>query len=175
MIKSGAKTGDVVVGISASGHAPYVHGVLKEAKKRGCYTVALTCHQQSALIPLCDQPIVIDVGPEVVAGSTRMKAGTAQKLVLNMITTAAMVQSGKTYQNLMVDVQPNNSKLKNRAERIVAALANTSLPEAQKALQESRYQVKPAVLMLCAKITCSEAQSRLEAVNGKLRLALKNL
>lgn len=172
--RCGAKTGDVVVGISASGHAPYVHGVLKQARAQGAYAVALTGHHQSRLIALADAAIVVDVGPEVVAGSTRMKAGTAQKLVLNMLTTAAMIQTGKTYENLMVDVQPTNSKLKARAERLVAALAGVDTETARITLVATGYQVKPAVVMLCAKIGVDEARRRLAIVNGKLRPALQH-
>lgn len=172
VIRAGLQPGDVAVGISASGGAPYVVAAMAEARSRGCFTAGITCHRGSTLARAVDQPIVAEVGPEVIAGSTRMKAGTAQKLILNMLTTAAMIQSGKTYRNLMVDVQPTNRKLRERARRIVAALAGVGEEEAQRALDASQYQVKPAVLMACDKISYTEAQHRLSAASGKLRLAL---
>lgn len=170
---AGLRAGDVAVGISASGGAPYVVAAMEEARSRGCFTAGITCHGGSRLAQVVDQAIVAEVGPEVIAGSTRMKAGTAQKLILNMLTTAAMVQSGKTYQNLMVDVQPTNRKLRERACRIVAALAGVSMAEARQALDVCGFQVKPAVLVACAKISVAEAQARLRAASGKLRRALE--
>ncbi len=172
--KAGIKQGDVVVGISASGQAPYVVAAVEAARELGCFTAGVTCDPDSKLAQAAHQPIVVEVGPEVIAGSTRMKAGTAQKLVLNMLTTGAMIQTGKTYQNLMVDVQPTNQKLRARARRMVAALANVPIEEAERLLDATGYQVKPAVLMGCDKISLSEAQVRLKAVSGKLRLALQN-
>jgi N-acetylmuramic acid 6-phosphate etherase len=168
----GLKAGDVAVGISASGQAPYVVAAMQAAQALGCFTAGLTCDPDSKLAQAVHQPIVVNVGPEVVAGSTRMKAGTAQKLVLNMLTTGAMIQTGKTFQNLMVDVQPTNLKLKARARRIVAALGQVSAEAAGELLEQTGYQVKPAVLMARDKITLPEAQSRLKAASGKLRLAL---
>ena len=170
--QAGLTEKDIAVGISASGGAPYVVAAMQEARARGCFTAAITCHAGSKLAQAVDVAMVADVGPEVVAGSTRMKAGTAQKLILNMLTTAAMIQSGKTYENLMVDVQPTNLKLKERARRIVATLAGVSIDEAAAALEASSYAVKPAVLMACDKIALAEAQSRLSATGGKLRPAL---
>jgi N-acetylmuramic acid 6-phosphate etherase len=169
--KAGLKTGDVAVGISASGQAPYVVAAMRAAKALGCFTAGLTCDPSAQLAQAVHQPIVVEVGPEAVAGSTRMKAGTAQKLVLNMLTTGAMIQSGKTFQNLMVDVQPTNLKLKARAKRIVAALGQVSTDEAGLLLEQSAYQVKPAVLMARDKIGLAEALTRLQAASGKLRLA----
>ena len=171
--KAGVQAGDVVVGISASGQAPYVVATVEAARKLGCFTAGITCDPDSRLAQAVTQAIVVQVGPEAVAGSTRMKAGTAQKLVLNMLTTGAMIQTGKTYQNLMVDVQPTNLKLKARARRIVAALGNVPIEEAERLLDLTGYQVKPAVLMACAKITLPEAQQRLSAASGKLRVALQ--
>lgn len=171
--QAGLKAGDVAVGISASGQAPYVVAAMRAAQSLGCFTAGLTCDPGSRLAQAVHQAIVVDVGPEVVAGSTRMKAGTAQKLVLNMLTTGAMIQTGKTFQNLMVDVQPTNLKLKARARRMVAALGQVSVDEAGELLEQSGYQVKPAVLMARDKIALSEALARLKVVSGKLRLALK--
>jgi N-acetylmuramic acid 6-phosphate etherase len=171
--QSGAQAGDVVVGISASGGAAYVVAAMEEARKQGCFTAGITCHAGSKLAQAVDQPIVAEVGPEVIAGSTRMKAGTAQKLILNMLTTGAMIQIGKTYRNLMVDVQPTNLKLKERARRMVAALSGISTEEAAQYLEETGYQVKPAVLMACDKIALPEALQRLKTVHGKLRQAMQ--
>jgi len=171
--KAGVQAGDVVVGISASGQAPYVVTTVEIARQMGCFTAGITCDPNSKLAQAANQPIVVEVGPEAIAGSTRMKAGTAQKLVLNMLTTGAMIQTGKTYQNLMVDVQPTNLKLKARARRIVAALGKVSIEEAERLLDLAGYQVKPAVLMACDRIALPEAQQRLKAVSGKLRLALQ--
>jgi N-acetylmuramic acid 6-phosphate etherase len=167
------QAGDVVVGISASGGAPYVVAAMQAAREKGCFTAGITCHAGSALAKAVHQAIVAEVGPEVIAGSTRMKAGTAQKLILNMLTTGAMIQIGKTYRNLMVDVQPTNQKLRERARRIVAALGNVSIEAAADVLEQTNYQVKPAVLMACAKMPLAEAQKRLQAASGKLRLALQ--
>ncbi len=165
---------DVMVGISASGRAAYVRAALQVANQAGAVTAALCCNPRADFLKDVQHPIVVDTGPEVVAGSTRMKAGTAQKLVLNMLTTGAMIQLGKTYENLMVDVQPTNQKLKERACRIVAALAGTSTHQAEQALNQTHYQVKPAVLMLKTQVSFEEAQARLHAASGKLRVALQS-
>ena len=170
---AGVKAGDVVVGMSASGQAPYVVAVIEAAKALGCFTAGITCDGQSRLAQAAQQPIVVEVGPEVIAGSTRMKAGTAQKLVLNMLTTGAMIQTGKTYQNLMVDVQPTNLKLKARARRMVSALGEVEIDEAERLLELTGYQVKPAVIMARQAVDFAEAQQRLQAASGKLRLALE--
>jgi N-acetylmuramic acid 6-phosphate etherase len=171
--KANVQPMDVVVGISASGQAPYVVAVVEAARALGCFTAGLTCDPDSKLAQAAQQPIVVEVGPEVIAGSTRMKAGTAQKLVLNMLTTGAMIQTGKTYQNLMVDVQPTNLKLKARARRMVATLSGVSIEAAEQLLEQTGYQVKPAVMMALEQIDLNEAQQRLKAASGKLRLALK--
>jgi N-acetylmuramic acid 6-phosphate etherase len=173
IVQAGIQKGDIVVGISASGQAPYVVAAMKAANTLGCFTAGLTCDANSELAKAVTQAIVVEVGPEAIAGSTRMKAGTAQKMVLNMLTTGAMIQTGKTYQNLMVDVQPTNLKLKARARRIVAALGQVSLEAAEHLLDLTAYQVKPAVLMACDKISLPEAQQRLKAASGKLRIALQ--
>jgi len=171
--KANVQANDVVVGISASGQAPYVGAVVEAARALGCFTAGITCDANSKLAQAAQQPIVVEVGPEVIAGSTRMKAGTAQKLVLNMLTTGAMIQIGKTYQNLMVDVQPTNLKLKARARRMVAALAQIPIEEAERLLEMTGYQVKPAVLMAVADVGLEEAQRQLKAVSGKLRQAME--
>lgn len=170
--KAGLRAGDVAIGISASGGAPYVVAAMQAARERGCKTTAITCNSASALAAATDWRIVAHVGPEVVAGSTRMKAGTAQKLILNMLTTGAMIQWGKTYGNLMVDVQPTNRKLKERARRIVATLGHVSLERAEALLTESNHQVKPAILMARLELPFIGVQEKLKQAKGKLRTAL---
>jgi N-acetylmuramic acid 6-phosphate etherase len=172
MMSVESKHGDVVVGISASGRAAYVAGVLNAATEKNCFTVFLTNNPQAELISKVNQAIIVPVGPEVIAGSTRMKAGTAQKLVLNMLTTATMIQLGKTYSNWMVDVQPTNNKLKQRATRMVSALAGVSEQEAEDALRVTRFQVKPAVVMLKLRLSHTQAVRHLSFHQNKLRLAL---
>lgn len=165
---------DVMVGISASGRAAYVRGALQVARQAGAITAALSCNPRAGFLQEVHYPIVVDTGPEVVAGSTRMKAGTAQKLVLNMLTSGAMIQLGKTYENLMVDVQPTNQKLKERACRIVAALAEVSTQQAEQTLRQTNFQVKPAVVMLKAGVPQAEAEALLITASGKLRAALQS-
>jgi N-acetylmuramic acid 6-phosphate etherase len=174
MMSLASKPGDVVVGISASGRAAYVSGALDAAKEKQCFSVFLTNNPQADLIAKVDQAVIVPVGPEVIAGSTRMKAGTAQKLVLNMLTTATMIQLGKTYSNWMVDVQPTNNKLKQRATRMVATLAAVSEAEAEDALRVTRFQVKPAVVMLKLRLSHTQAVRHLSFHQNKLRLALEN-
>lgn len=174
MMSLESKPGDVVVGISASGRAAYVSGVMDAAKQKQCFSVFLTNNLQADLIPKVDQAIIVPVGPEVIAGSTRMKAGTAQKLVLNMLTTATMIQLGKTYSNCMVDVQPTNNKLKQRAVRMVSALTGVNEKEAEDALRVTRFQVKPAVVMLKHRLSHTQAIRHLSFHQNKLRLALEH-
>jgi N-acetylmuramic acid 6-phosphate etherase len=165
---------DVLIGISASGGAAFVLAAIEAAEKIGCFTAGITCNSASQLAQVVHQAIVVEVGPEVIAGSTRMKAGTAQKLVLNMISTASMIQLGKTYENLMVDVKPTNQKLRQRAIRIVSHLAAVSETEALQTLEKADFLVKPAVLMLMLGLSFSDAQERLVQCSGKLRLALQS-
>ncbi len=139
---------DVVVGITASGHAPFVWGCLREAKKRGAATVLLCCNPAHREHPLPDQAITPDTGPEVLTGSTRLKAGTATKLVLNLITTLAMTHSGKVLSNLMVDLNPSNTKLRDRAVRIVREITGASVDVAQEALEAAEWVVRDACLSL---------------------------
>ncbi len=173
---------DVVVGISASGGAPYVLAAMRVARSHGATTAAITCHGGSPLALAVDWPIIAEVGPEVVAGSTRMKAGTAQKLILNMLTTGAMIQSGKTYRNLMVDVQPTNRKLRERARRMVALLGDVDADTADRLLAATGHAVKPAVLIAKSRqhgkgeeLSVDAATERLQQANGKLRPALDSL
>jgi N-acetylmuramic acid 6-phosphate etherase len=164
--ETGVSEADVVVGIAASGRTPWVLGALTEAQRRGAATVALTCNPDSALARLAEVVIAPVVGPEVIAGSSRMKAGTAQKMVLNMLSTATMIRRGKVYGNLMVDVQPTNAKLRRRAVRILQEAADASPEVARRALKATDYQVKPALLMLLSGVDTDEARRRLAAADG---------
>lgn len=159
---------DVVIGISASGGAPFVRGALAEARGRGATTGLVSCNPLPADMQV-NLPIVVEVGPEVLAGSTRLKAGTATKLVLNMLSTLAMVQLGKTYGNLMVDVHASNAKLRRRANRLVQRLAGLGEAEADTLLREAGMRVKTAVAMHRLGISREEAEARLAQVGGRLR------
>ena len=139
---------DVVIGLSASGGASFVIAAIQEAKARGAVTGCITCVANSALAIAVEAPVVVAVGAEVLAGSSRLKAGTAQKLVLNMISTASMVQWGKTFGNRMVDVKPSNQKLQARAVRLVAEIAGVSIQQAKEALAKAQGNVKISIIML---------------------------
>lgn len=164
---------DVVVGIAASGTTPYVIGALQEARARGACTVGLACNRGAAISAHADIAIEVEVGPEVVTGSTRLKAGTAQKLVLNMLTTASMIRSGKVYGNLMVDLAATNAKLRQRARRIVRTVSGVSDDEANRLLAQTGYHAKPAILMALTDCSADEAARRLAAAGGFLRAALE--
>jgi N-acetylmuramic acid 6-phosphate etherase len=164
---------DVVVGIAASGSTPWVLAAVAEARRRSAVTIGLTCVPSSPLAVAVDIPIVPVVGPEVIAGSSRMKAGTAQKLVLNTLTTATMVRLGKVYGNLMVDVQPTNAKLRCRAVRILQQAAGVDAEAAQCALDETGFEVKPALVMLLSSVDSQEARERLAAAGGLVRDAIR--
>lgn len=162
---------DVVVGIAASGSTPFVQSGLEYSKSVGSGTVLVTCNIVQSKI--ADVTIELLVGPEVVVGSTRMKAGTVTKMVLNMITTASMVQLGKTYGNLMVDVQPKSSKLRDRAKRIVMHITGVSEDKASQLLEESKWDVKAAIVMVMKKINFEDSKKLLSKYNGFLHEALK--
>ena len=173
LIDSGANSNDIVVGISASGNAPYVQGVLSKAKELNTKTIGIACNHEAKLKELSDIFICPEVGEEVITGSTRMKSGTAQKMVLNMLTTASMIKIGKTYENFMVDVQPTNTKLKDRAARIVSEIADITYEKAQNFLDKSNYRVKPAIVMSMLNLSYNEAIEILKKHNGRLRETLK--
>ena len=166
---------DVCVAISASGNPKYLLGVLSEAEKIGCKTIAITCNHKAAILDEVGLGICVEVGPEVIAGSSRMKAGTAQKMVLNMLTTGSMIKIGKTYENFMIDLMPTNEKLKDRAIRIVSEIADVSASTALKTLLESDWKVKTAILMLKCKFTRDEAETALRKNCGVLRRVLASL
>ena len=157
---------DVVIGVAASGRTPYVIGGLSFAKEAGCNTIAVVCSPNSEMSTVADLTICVETGPEVIMGSTRMKAGTAQKLVLNMLTTATMIRCGKVYSNLMVDVQATNKKLIERAKRIVVLATGATHDQAQAALQQAEGSAKVAIVMLLAGMTAEEAKKRLKETNG---------
>lgn len=164
--------GDAVVGITASGRTPYVLGAVTAAARIGAVTIGVTNNAGARLSALVDHPVEVDTGPELVAGSTRMKAGTAQKLVLNALSTAAMIRLGKTYGNLMVDLVATNEKLRHRARRIVAEASGVSERRAAAALDAADGQVKTAIVMLRAGVAVAEARARLTRARGHVRVAL---
>lgn len=174
MDRRGVGSRDVVVGIAASGQTPFVLGAVRRARARGAATVALTSVPSSALETACDLAIVTAAGPEVIAGSTRLKAGTAQKLVLNMLSTLAMVRLGKVYGNLMVDLRATNAKLRQRAIRIVAAATGVGDGEAAAALERSGGRVPVAIVMLKHRVGPRAAEERLERAGGVVRKALED-
>ncbi|HTX38148.1 MAG TPA: N-acetylmuramic acid 6-phosphate etherase [Bryobacteraceae bacterium] len=163
---------DVLVGIAASGRTPYVLGAIAEARQRGAVTVGISCTPDSALARAVDIAITPLVGPEVVAGSTRMKSGTAQKLVLNMLSTGAFIRLGYVYGNLMVNVQPKNTKLVDRARRIVAEAAGVSYESAGGWLEAAGNSVRAAIVMAKTGADRAEAERRLAAAGGRISQAL---
>lgn len=163
---------DILVGIAASGRTPYVISAIEYAKSLGVVTGSIACNENSEISKISDYPIEAVVGPEVLTGSTRLKAATAQKMILNMLTTASMVRSGKAYENFMVDVKASNNKLKKRAKKIVKEITQTSDEIASEYLQKTEGNVKEAICMI--KLNCSRetARAKLESTNGFLRKAL---
>jgi N-acetylmuramic acid 6-phosphate etherase len=168
---SGFTARDALVGIAASGRTPYVLGAIAEAQRLGAVTVGISCTPDSELARAVAIPITPLVGPEVIAGSTRLKAGTAQKLVLNMLSTGAFIRMGYVYGNLMVNVQPTNAKLADRARRIVAQAAGVSGERAGEWLDAAGGNVRTAILMGADGIGREEAERRLAAAGGRLREA----
>ena len=166
---------DVVVGIAASGRTPYVLGGFEYAKSLGCVTAAVSCNVGSAIGQAADIAIEAEVGPEVLTGSTRLKSGTAQKMILNMITTASMVRIGKAYQNLMIDVVQSNVKLHTRAQNIAMDATGVSREEARRAIDEAGGSVKLAVTMLLAECDVETARGLLEKSRGHVREAIQSI
>jgi N-acetylmuramic acid 6-phosphate etherase len=163
---------DVAFGIAASGRTPWVIGALCRARELGAATVGLACVAEPALAEFADVLLVVDTGPEAITGSTRMKAGTAQKLVLNAFSSALMIRLGKVYGNLMVDVQATNVKLRQRATRLVQQAASADVAAAELALAESNWEVKTAIAMLRRGLSVEEARRVLAEANGRLRRVL---
>ena len=170
-IRRRVRRADVVVGIAASGVTPFVRGALAEAKRLGCHTVLVTSNRRPSM-PAAEIVISPDVGPEVLSGSTRMKAGTAAKLVLNALTTAAMIRLGKVYDHFLVDLKPTSRKLRLRGARIVSELTGVGPRQAAAAFERAGGSVKVAVLSLRSGLTTQEALRRLKAAAGSLRAAL---
>lgn len=164
---------DVLVGIAASGRTPYVIGALEYAKSLGSATVSIASNPNSAMANIVDIAIDTVVGPEVLTGSSRLKSGTAQKLVLNMLTTASMILMGKCYQNLMVDVQASNEKLKARAIRIVMQATDCDKALAEETLKQADQNAKLAIMMILSGLDRAQAETLLDKHQGKLQLALK--
>lgn len=164
---------DVVIGISASGRTPYPIGALKFAQKLGAYTVSLSCNRDSEISSYANCSIEAVVGPEVLTGSTRMKAATAHKMILNMISTATMIKLGKVYENLMVDVHASNYKLIERAKQTVMEITNVPYAEAEHILNLANNEVKPAIIMIKGGVTFNEAKKAINNCNGYVRKAIE--
>ena len=173
LVKNGLESRDLVIGIAASGRTPYVLGALAYAKEVGCRTAAVSCNAGSEIGKAAGLAVEVVVGPEVLTGSTRLKAGTAQKLVLNMISTASMVGVGKAYQNLMVDVMQTNEKLHRRAEKIVMEATGVDQAAAREKITAAGGSVKTAITMILANCGAEEAAARLEKARGHVREAIQ--
>lgn len=171
--KIGLNKNDIAIGIAASGRTPYVIGGLRYARSLGCKTVAIACNKGSEVGKEAELAIEPSCGPEVLTGSTRLKAGTAQKMILNMISTGSMVGVGKAYQNLMVDVQQTNKKLVVRAQNITMAATGCTREEAARALEQADGNAKLAIVMLLTQMPVEEAKTKLEAAHGHVRGALQ--
>ncbi|WP_152360714.1 N-acetylmuramic acid 6-phosphate etherase [Microlunatus speluncae] len=163
---------DTVVGIAASGRTPYVRGALVRARERGAVTIALSCNSPAELSEFADHPIEAMPGPEVIAGSTRLNAGSVQKLVLNMISTILMVRTGRTYGNLMVDMQATNAKLRQRAIRLVSTIAQVDAEPAETALDAANQEVKTASVMITRGVSPDKARELLAEADGRLGIAI---
>lgn len=164
---------DTVVGIAASGRTPYVIGGLQYAQSIGAKTVSIACNQQAKVSRFAQIPIEVDCGPEVLTGSTRLKAGTAQKLILNMLSTVSMIGIGKVYQNLMVDVQATNEKLEERSKRIIMAATECSYEEAASYFEAANHKVKVAIVMILTNLDATEASQKINAANGFVNQVLQ--
>lgn len=165
---------DVCVVISASGNPKYLLGVLSKADEVNCKTIAVTCNSKGRIADEAGLVICAEVGPEVIAGSSRLKAGTAQKMILNMLTTGSMIKIGKTYENFMIDLQAVNEKLKDRAIRIVAQIANVSHSEALAALLKCNWEIKTAIVSIVMKMDVETSRAELRKHGGVLRKLIKS-
>ncbi|WP_445666025.1 N-acetylmuramic acid 6-phosphate etherase [Fodinibius sp. AD559] len=169
------KSSDVVCGLAASGRTPYVHGALKAAREKGCHTIFVTTVPGSQISLDVDVLIDVPVGPEVIMGSTRMKSATAQKMVLNMITTGANIRRGKVYENVMVDLQLSNKKLHERSKRIVMMFTDLDYEKTEKLLHSAGGHVKTALVMELGRLNKKEAEKKLKDHNGFIRKALEDV
>ena len=163
---------DVAVVISASGNPKYLLGVLARADEIGCKTIGITCNSEGKIVEEVGTVICVEVGPEVIAGSSRLKAGTAQKMILNMLSTGSMIKIGKTYENFMIDLKATNEKLKDRAIRITSQLAGVNVSTAFETLQKCNWEIKTAVISIKKKISIDEARLELRKHHGVLRRVL---
>ncbi|MGB7848213.1 MAG: N-acetylmuramic acid 6-phosphate etherase [Candidatus Acidiferrum sp.] len=170
--KIGVAKNDSVVGIAASGSTPYVLAAVVYARTRGALTIGITANRKSPLARAASIAITPDVGPEILTGSTRLKAGTAQKMVLNMLSTATMVRLGHAYENLMIDLTKTNRKLRDRAKRILVEATGEDMSKAEHALRQSKHNLRVALLMLKRRISAEKARKALEDAGGDLRRAL---
>lgn len=164
---------DVCVVVSASGNPKYLLGVLEQADEVGAVTIAVTCNSKGQIAQDAGHVICAEVGPEVIAGSSRLKAGTAQKMILNMLSTGAMIKIGKTYENFMIDLKAVNEKLKDRAIRIVSQIAQVSYSEALASLLKCDWEIKTAIIMIINKVDADNARLELKKFGGVLRRLLK--
>jgi N-acetylmuramic acid 6-phosphate etherase len=164
---------DAVIGVSASGVTPFVRGALSRARRAGARVIGITCSQGSDMRTLVDVLVRLNVGPEVIAGSTRLKAGTATKIALNLLTTSAMIRIGKTYGNLMVDVQANSKKLRDRGTRIVSSVTGLRYADSLTLLRRAKWDVKAAIVMHKRRLSQDEAKGRLRATGGSVRRVLE--
>jgi len=171
----GLTKNDTVIGIAASGRTPYVIGALRYARSIGAKTVSLSCNKNAAISKEADQSIEVIVGPEVLTGSTRLKSGTAHKMILNMISTSSMILLGKAYDNLMVDVHVSNQKLKERAIGIIRKITGVSYEMASEALEKADLQVKTAIVMIKTNTTKQEAEQLLVEANGYVKTAIQKV
>ena len=172
VVKQNVKESDIIVGLAASGRTPYVHGALNEAKKIGCKTILITTVSADQVDLHVDYMIDVPVGPEVIMGSTRMKSATAQKMILNMLSTGAMIRLGKVYENVMVDLQLTNKKLEERAKRILMMLADVDYQQAAVYLEKADNHVKTALMMAVGSLDKEEAIKKLSEYDGFIRKAL---
>ena len=169
---AGFSAADMLVGITASGSAPYVLGALRYARSLGSTTGAISCNKDSHTFELADYPIYLPVGPEIVTGSTRMKSGTAQKLALNMITTTAMIRLGKVYNNFMIDLMPVNAKLVERSKRLINEITGCGEVRAAQIFEDSGRKIRTAVIMASLAVSKEEAEALLNQGNGNINNAL---
>jgi N-acetylmuramic acid 6-phosphate etherase len=174
LAKAGLRRGDAVVGLAASGTTPYVLGAMKFAKKIGAITIGVTSNARSPLARAANIAIAPDTGPEAIAGSTRLKAGTAQKMVLNLLSTASMVGLGRVYENWMIYVALTNQKLRQRGARILQEASGASVSNAQRALRQSQHDLPVALVMLKTGTNVREARRRLQQAGGNVRQALES-
>lgn len=165
---------DVAVVISASGNPKYLLGVLAKAEQIGCKTIGITCNSEGKIADEVGTLICVEVGPEVIAGSSRLKAGTAQKMILNMLSTGSMIKIGKTYENFMIDLKATNEKLKDRAIRIVSQIADVNISMAFETLQKCSWEIKTAIVSIKKNLSIEDSRVELKKHRGVLRLALKD-